>query len=54
MIKNVAELIEELQKVEDKTKSVYVFIRNIELINCDIMSIDLVDDSINDRVNINI
>jgi len=54
MIKSVADLIEELQKVEDKTKPVYVFIADIESINCDIMSIDLVDDSISDRVDINI
>jgi len=54
MIKNVAELIKELEKIEDKTKPVYVHISDINQINCDIMSIDLVDDTISDRVDINI
>ena len=54
MIKDVAELIAELEKVEDKTKPVYVFIADIEQINSDITQIDLVDDSISDRVDINI
>jgi hypothetical protein len=51
---SVKKLIEELQKIEDKTKSVYIYIPNIEEINCEIMPIVLVDDSITDRVDINI
>jgi hypothetical protein len=51
---NVNDLIVELQKIEDKTKPVYIYIADIEQINSEIMPIHLVDDSISDRVDINI
>jgi hypothetical protein len=53
MISDVKTLIEHLQKIEDKTKPVYVHIADIESINADITNIDIVDE-MSDRVDINI
>ena len=50
---SVKKLIEELQKIEDKTKSVYIYVPNIEEIDVEIQEIRAVDE-ISDRVDINI
>lgn len=46
----VQELINQLNKVEDKTKMVYVHVGSEEV---DILEIESVDDNMNDRVDLN-
>ena len=47
---NVQELINQLSNIEDKTKMVYVHVGSEEI---DILEIEDVDDSMDDRVDLN-
>jgi hypothetical protein len=53
MIKTVQDLIDKLNEVEDKTKPVFAYL-NINGDNYEVVPISLVDDTISDRVDINI
>ena len=53
-IKTVQELIDELNKVEDKTKPVFAFVTTDEDDQYDVVPIVMVDNDISDRVDINI
>ena len=49
----VSQLIQELQKVKNKDVEVYIFVGDEAQINSEIMPIDMVDDSMDDRVDLN-
>lgn len=49
----VKELIENLSKITDKNKEVFVFCE-FDVCQCDLMKINFIDNSLQDRVDINV